>query len=421
MAARKPGTWMDNVSQRLIPYLDSDDYEVRYFTLNPYYMEQQEYTNLQNASADIYRIMAYLTQDIINNGDQSVVDILNMTPEITPFILDDHSSHVSNIARLDFVKDAATGLFKLTEINADTPCGIPEAYYANTVAEEVWGKDGGAEDIYKDDLARPFLELIEENFADAQAVNIVCAANKIYSEDWANASYIRSVVSNNVLNLPQNCSVYMSDLQDLIIKEDGVYIANVLGKEIKADILYRLHPIELLTEDETEDGYPIGKKLMDLANMGKVQLVNPVKALLLQNKALMAITKILAAANNYFSEYDKFVINNYIPATSLAAEDFKGRKFIKKPIFGREGCNITIVEADGTFSYEAEESDDCDDIYQEFIDSKTVVYETDDGPWEGKLTYSCFVINGKPSQIFLRFSPYDIAGTEALCVPVVKA
>ena len=117
----------------------------------------------------------------------------------------------------------------------------------------------------------------------------------------------------------------------------------------------------------------------------------------------------------------------------MDAKDFAGRKFLKKPIFGREGCNISIIEPDGTFSYEAEEADDCADIYQEFINSDLVSVETDAGRWEGKFTYSCFVINGKPSKLFVRcfvingkpsklfvrFSPYDITGIEALFVPVV--
>ncbi len=418
MAVRKADTWLNNLNKSIIPYLDGDDYEVRYLTLNPYFMSAQEHRNLQQAAEEISRIMSGLAQDIIANGNKSVVDILNMTPEITPFILDDNSPHVSNIARLDFVKDATSGLFKLTEINADTPCGIPEAYYANPVAQRVFGS-GADTDEYKDDLAKPFEEILQQQFQNADSVTIVCAANKDYPEDWANTAYVRKIVSSAALNLPQNCSVYLTDLRELIVKEDGVYITNVLGREIRADILYRLHPLELLAEDESEDGYPVGKKLMDLANLGKVVLVNPIKALLLQNKALMAVTKWLAATTDYFAEFDKFIINNHIPDTSLEAAHFQGRKFIKKPIFGREGCNISIVEPDGTFSYEAEESDDCDDIYQEFIDSPVYSCETDDGPWEGKLTYSCFVINGKASQVFIRFSPYDIAGTEALCVPVV--
>ena len=153
--------------------------------------------------------------------------------------------------------------------------------------------------------------------------------------------------------------------------------------------------------------------------MHKVILVNPVKAILMQNKAMMAIAHYLAGSTCYFDDAAKQIVRTNIAETSMDAKDFAGRKFLKKPIFGREGCNISIIEPDGTFSYEAEEADDCADIYQEFIDSDLVSVETDAGRWEGRFTYSCFVINGKPSKLFVRFSPYDITGIEALFVPVV--
>ena len=70
-------------------------------------------------------------------------------------------------------------------------------------------------------------------------------------------------------------------LDELIVHDDGVYIPNEIfkSKEDKLDILYRLHPLEILMDDESEDGYPVGLKLMELANFGAVDLVNPVNPL----------------------------------------------------------------------------------------------------------------------------------------------
>ena len=73
-------------------------------------------------------------------------------------------------------------MFKLTEINADTPCGMPEAYYANVVAQQVFAANTDIED-YHEDLAKPFVEILERQFSAADKVNIVCAANKDYLED----------------------------------------------------------------------------------------------------------------------------------------------------------------------------------------------------------------------------------------------
>lgn len=252
-------------------------------------------------------------------------------------------------------------------------------------------------------------------------VNITLAANDAYAEDWANMMYLKNCLADYIkvhFDKYEFVNVRAARLIDLVVKDDGVY-HDAGGGEYKIDVLYRLHPLELLMDDESDDGYPVGLKLMDLANMHKVILVNPIKAILMQNKAMMAIAHYLADNTGYFDDAEKQIVRTNIAATSMDAKDFAGRKFLKKPIFGREGCNISIIEPDGTFSYEAEEADDCADIYQEFIDSDIVSVETDAGRWEGKFTYSCFVINGRPSRLFVRFSPYDITGIEALFVPVV--
>ena len=57
-------------------------------------------------------------------------------------------------------------------------------------------------------------------------------------------------------------------------------------------------------------------------------------------------------------------------------------------------------------------------IYQQFVPSADVQQETDNGEATGKYTYSCFVINGKASETFVRLQPGEITGVEAYFVPV---
>ena len=373
----KKSSWIDLLDEKIIPYIDAPDYETRYPVLSPLYISKSEKEKIQYIAREVCAVMAKLAEDVRSKGNVPI-DIINMTPKLTPFILDDDSKYVTNIARLDFVKDK-NGIYKVVEINADTPCAMPEAFYGNAVAQKYFA--GSEDDGFDAELIEPFTELLKTTLKgkiNFSGVNITLAANDAYAEDWADGS-----------------------------------------GEYKIDVLYRLHPLELLMDDESDDGYPVGLKLMDLANMHKVILVNPVKAILMQNKAMIAIAHYLAGSTGYFDDAAKQIVRTNIAETSMDAKDFAGRKFLKKPIFGREGCNISIIEPDGTFSYEAEEADDCADIYQEFIDSDLVSVETDAGRWEGKFTYSCFVINGKPSKLFVRFSPYDITGIEALFVPVV--
>lgn len=417
----KKSSWIDLLDEKIIPYIDAPDYETRYPVLSPLYISKSEKEKIQYIAREVCAVMAKLAEDVRSKGNVMPIDIINMTPKLTPFILDDDSKYVTNIARLDFVKDK-NGIYKVVEINADTPCAMPEAFYGNTVAQKYFA--GSEDDGFDAELIEPFTELLKTTLKgkiNFSGVNITLAANDAYAEDWANMMYLKNALEDYIkahFDEYEFVNVRAARLIDLVVKDDGVYHNDGSG-EYKIDVLYRLHPLELLMDDESDDGYPVGLKLMDLANMHKVILVNPVKAILMQNKAMMAIAHYLAGSTGYFDDAAKQIVRTNIAETSMDAKDFAGRKFLKKPIFGREGCNISIIEPDGTFSYEAEEADDCADIYQEFIDSDLVSVETDDGRWEGKFTYSCFVINGKPSKLFVRFSPYDITGIEALFVPVV--
>lgn len=417
----KKSSWIDLLDEKIIPYIDAPDYETRYPVLSPLYISKSEKEKIQYIAREVCAVMAKLAEDVRSKGNVMPIDIINMTPKLTPFILDDDSKYVTNIARLDFVKDK-NGIYKVVEINADTPCAMPEAFYGNAVAQKYF--TGSEDDGFDAELIAPFTELLKTTLKgkiNFSGVNITLAANNAYAEDWANMMYLKNALEDYIkahFDEYEFVNVRAARLIDLVVKDDGVYHNDGSG-EYKIDVLYRLHPLELLMDDESDDGYPVGLKLMDLANMHKVILVNPVKAILMQNKAMMAIAHYLAGSTGYFDDAAKQLVRTNIAETSMDAKDFAGRKFLKKPIFGREGCNISIIELDGTFSYEAEEADECADIYQEFIDSDLVSVETDAGRWEGKFTYSCFVIDGKPSKLFVRFSPYDITGIEALFVPVV--
>ena len=417
----KKSSWIDLLDEKIIPYIDAPDYETRYPVLSPLYLSKSEKEKIQYIAREVCAVMEKLAEDVRSKGNVMPIDIINMTPKLTPFILDDDSKYVTNIARLDFVKDK-NGIYKVVEINADTPCAMPEAFYGNAVEQKYFA--GSEDDGFDAELIEPFTELLKTTLKgkiNFSGVNITLAANDAYAEDWANMMYLKNALEDYIkahFDEYEFVNVRAARLIDLVVKDDGVYHNDGSG-EYKIDVLYRLHPLELLMDDESDDGYPVGLKLMDLANMHKVILVNPVKAILMQNKAMMAIAHYLAGSTGYFDDAAKQLVRTNIAETSMDAKDFAGRKFLKKPIFGREGCNISIIEPDGTFSYEAEEADDCADIYQEFIDSDLVSVETDAGRWEGKFTYSCFVINGKPSKLFVRFSPYDITGIEALFVPVV--
>lgn len=423
---RKPDTWIDNIDVNIMPYVDAPEWENRYPTLSALLMEADKKRELQNISAGLIAALSRLVEALRTHNETMPFNLFNMTDKLTPYILGDNASFVSYISRLDFVKDLQ-GCYKLVEINSDTPCALPETFYANKVAEKYFSKqynlslaprsDGG-------ELAEPFLALLRQaKYANKDVVRIAFAADKSYSEDWANAKFIYERVlqvlrERIISSQPFVCRLV--GLEELIVHDDGVYVPNeVFKKEDKIDILYRLHPLELLMDDESADGYPVGLKLMELANFGAVDLVNPVKSIVLQNKALLALAWYLYQHRLFWTPQEEELLGAHLTPTYLDSSSLRGRRYIKKPIFGREGAGIAIVEADGALSYEAEECDDCDLIYQQFIASADGQQEADNGEVTGKYTYSCFVIDGKASETFVRLQPGEITGVEAYFVPVL--
>ena len=378
---RKPDTWLDKIDLNIMPYVDAPEWENRYPTISALLMSNANKHELQRISAGLTAALSRLAEALrTNNNGAMPFNLFNMTDKLTPYILADNADHVSYISRLDFVKNTA-GCYKLVEINSDTPCALPETFYANKVAEA-------------------------------------------YSEDWANAKFlferVQKVLRERILS-KQPFVCRLVGLDELIVHDDGVYIPNEIfnNKEDKLDILYRLHPLELLMDDESEDGYPVGLKLMELANFGAVDLVNPVKSIVLQNKALLALAWYLYQHRLFWTPQEEELLAAHLTPTYLDSKPLAGQRYIKKPIFGREGAGIAIVEPDGATSYEAEECDDCDLIYQQFVPSADVQQETDNGEATGKYTYSCFVINGKASETFVRLQPGEITGVEAYFVPVL--
>lgn len=423
---RKPDTWIDNIDVNIMPYVDAPEWENRYPTLSALLMEADKKRELQNISAGLIAALSRLVEALRTHNETMPFNLFNMTDKLTPYILADNTSFVSYISRLDFVKDLQ-GCYKLVEINSDTPCALPETFYANKVAEKYFSKQYNLSLASRSDggeLAEPFLRLLKQpKYANKDVVRLVFAADRSYSEDWANAKFIyervQQVLRERIIS-SQPFVCRLVGLEELIVHDDGVYVPNeVFKKEDKIDILYRLHPLELLMDDESADGYPVGLKLMELANFGAVDLVNPVKAIVLQNKALLALAWYLYQHRLFWTPQEEELLGAHLTPTYLDSKPLAGRRYIKKPIFGREGAGIAIVEADGALSYEAEECDDCDLIYQQFIASADGQQEADNGEVTGKYTYSCFVIDGKASETFVRLQPGEITGVEAYFVPVL--
>lgn len=378
--------WVDDIDRDIIPYIKEPEWKYSYPTKTAISISKEEKEYVENKARVIFNAM-----------NKTVKCVRNL-PEFEKFnFIASKFDCTAHLARMDFVKDVFNN-FKLVEINADTPCAIPESFYGNFI----YTKDEESKQYINGELAQVFARLSTNNDDF-----FVFAANKEYQEDWYNAKYLHE---NLKRYFPELKSELVS-LSDLEIFDDGVYFS---GKKI--DILYRLHPVEMLMEDVSDDGYPVGRKLIELHNEGKVVLVNSPEAIIMQDKRLFAIMTNFDNRFGFYTREELLAIYRMIPLTSTDKRLNLSEKVIAKPIYGREGYGISVFN-----KFEAHTIEDKDEeyIYQSFIEQPTVEAETVEGDkLTGYVTYSVFLLNGEPTAWYARFSPKEICDEEALWIPI---
>lgn len=378
--------WVNDIDRDIIPYIKEPEWKYSYPTKTAISISKEEKEYVEHQAR------------IIFNAMNKTVKCVRNLPEFEKFnFIASKFDCTAHLARMDFVKDVFNN-FKLVEINADTPCAIPESFYGNFI----YTKDEESKQYINGELAQVFARLSTNNDDF-----FVFAANKEYQEDWYNAKYLHE---NLKRYFPELKSELVS-LSDLEIFDDGVYFS---GKKI--DILYRLHPVEMLMEDVSDDGYPVGRKLIELHNEGKVVLVNSPEAIIMQDKRLFAIMTNFDNRFGFYTREELLAIYRMIPLTSTDKRLNLSEKVIAKPIYGREGYGISVFN-----KFEAHTIEDKDEeyIYQSFIEQPTVEAETVEGDkLTGYVTYSVFLLNGEPTAWYARFSPKEICDEEALWIPI---
>lgn len=379
--------WVNDIDRDIIPYIKEPEWKYSYPTKTAISISKEEKENIENKSK------------IIFNAMNKTVKCVRNLPEFEKFnFIASKFDCTAHLARMDFVKDMNNN-FYLVEINADTPCAIPESFYGNFV----YTQDKETQERVNSELANVFARLStnDDDF-------FVFAANEEYQEDWYNAKYL---YENFKYNFPKFKSA-LASLADLEVFDDGVYL---YGKKI--DILYRLHPVEMLMEDTSIDGYPVGRKFIELHNEGKVVLVNSPEAIVMQDKRLFALMKNIDIRFSFYTKEEVEAMCMIPDSSTEKSLNWYGT-VVAKPIYGREGSGITILKK---LEVENKENNFGEDeyLYQVYINQPTVEAETVEGDkLTGYVTYSVFLLNGEPTAWYARFSPKEICDEEALWIPI---
>ena len=430
-------SYIDELDRSIFNFVEYEGYDDRYPSLSMQSFPPEFYDELRHASRRLFQIFCKAAKVFQMAPDNFARD-MDMPENLIPYL---HKSNALGLptwlSRFDFVLDTSGGL-RMVELNADTPCFLIESYYANEIAANFVGIDNPNKESREElrlFLKRMYNAVIASKYGKAQYENlltngglpkepIVFSCFHDYFEDYGTTQFLMKELKAAC----PNADTRFLSFYDLKIDDDGIPLED--GQHATA--LYRLHPMELLIDELTPDDEPLGEMFLDLYEDNKFALFNPPEAIILQNKSFMSLVYALYLTEQFYSKPDRDIIERYL-TPSYFESDFSSLadgNYIQKEIWGREGRHIQVVQKQGNEAILQMEKlvDNYDDIvcrdskkimYQDFIKQKHFTHTVDGGTKEGFLTLSCFMLGDQASAVGCRFSPEEIAGTEAYYVPLV--
>ena len=430
MQTNQKPTYIDTLDPDIFTYIRYGDYADRYPAHTAQEFPQEFYDELRTGSAALFTVFCKAAQ-VLQNAPDDFARAMDLPRELLPYLRIPNAFGLPTwLSRFDFVLDEE-GRIRMVEINADTPCFIVESFYANGVAAAYHGRhdpNAGARAQLRDFLTRihnhlaaPVADLNRQTLTHRP---FVFSCFDDYPEDLANTRFLMQLMQEGA----PHGDIRFRSFYEMEIDAKGLPLTD----NAYASALYRLHPMEILIDERTQDGEPLGQMFLDLYREGKFAMMNPPEAIILQNKSFMALVYALAQTEQFFSAEECALIRRWL-APSYFEDDFASLAdgiYIRKEIWGREGRSVSLVEkrGGGAATILEKQPDNADDIicresraamYQDFIRQPRFVHTVDSGTIEGCLTLSCFMLFGTPSAVGCRFSPEEIAGTEAYFVPLV--
>lgn len=309
--------WQDIVQMQGMDYHSIFD-EPYWVEDHAYRFESHEVLAIEEATAELQRICLETVEDIIRN-DQ--FDRLAIPEKFIPLIIDSWDDDDPTLyGRFDLVCDGDKPP-RMMEYNADTPTALLES----AIVQWYWLEDqkkslGGdldqfnsiheemisAWEWYRSTVLRHADELIYFSCMDAV-------------EDRQNVEYMRDCA------VQAGLSTAFIDIGD--IGCDGTQFMDLEHRPIRH--LFKLYPWEMLVRE------PFGDMLINRS----VQLLEPAWKMILSNKAMLPLV------------WERFEGHPNLLPTYFSPEPL-GNTYVKKPIFSREGANITIVTEESTVSTE---------------------------------------------------------------------
>jgi len=237
---------------------------------------------------------------------------------------------------------------KLIEFNADTPTALFETALLQWAILKANNMDEAKQfnNVYEA-IAENFKRLITlfdepekfDEFYDGW--KILFSSVEGNDEEEATVKLLQQMASD------AGFVTHFEFLQNVHFDDEGIYDADNNSYEY----WFKLYPWEDIATDEPE----LATILTHIMQNQKAIILNPAYTLLFQSKGMLALL------------YKLFPDSPYLLQSSF--EPLEGVKQVEKPLFGREGANTAIIDADAKILTQTDGPyDNYKKIYQEYVD-----------------------------------------------------
>ena len=303
------------------------NFDANYWLEDAYYaFSEREIQVIEAATNECYQMFVEAVQYVIDNNLWSKLHI----PEfLVPTLIDSwESDELSLYGRFDFAM--VNGIPKMLEFNADTPTSLLEA----SVIQWYWKCNLFPTNDQFNSLHEALVEswsFIHEQY-QADKYHFACITDNL--EDYSTTAYILSTAHEAGLD------TVMMDIDDIAIYDEGFFNLN----RSHLDILFKLYPYEWMFNEEFAQYIPDCN----------TTFIEPLWKAIMSNKYMLVILSKLFPNSPYILKCHE--------------EPLFSKNYCKKPIYSREGANITLVK-DGDIVEQTEgEYGEEGFVYQELVE-----------------------------------------------------
>lgn len=304
------------------------------------------------------------------------------------------------LGRFDFVQTVAG--WKMLEYNCDTPSGVVEALAVNgkiCACEGRKNPNAAGEELLRQAIAESLYIAHRAGLAGAAAFSALGS----HSEDAGTMKYWQSLAAEGLFVPLEELRYERESLTSLVSGEIGCW--------------FRLHPWEIMVKECAVDGFPTGKRVLELVAAKKLLAVNPPLAALGQSKALQALIWQLYEAEEFLTKQERQLVQTYMLPT-YRQNVFLGKvSYVRKPLWGREGGGVTLHAADGSLLAGSRGGWHGAAIYQQAVELERMQVMTEKGLQEGRRLWGVFVAGGSFAGLLVRLGA-AITDDQAWMTPV---